>query len=774
MVAAAALAGSCSTTPGINEPRVSSIKGLASPVMLHSGSNLVYLNDYIAPDASIDSADLAEGECTLDRVNRTLSIQQAPRSRRFVKELRVWSNGACYSLPCLLKDEQTLDISIPDKGYKTLQVKGEFNGWNATPLKFSAGTWSYQIVAPRGTYQYCLVANGKEMLDPGNPDRVSNNMGGFNSLARLGDPNGKTPLMITQSFNDESVVISVENGASEVFVFWENYRLPPELITQSLSGIRVAIPRSAQAHARSHLRVWSYNSFGVGNDLLIPLREGKVLDNPATLKRDDMQAQVLYSIMIDRFCNGNTGNDYRLNSPEVLPKADYFGGDLAGVTQKIKSGFFESLGVTTIWLSPIFENPYDAWGQFVDPSTKFSGYHGYWPLYLTKLDPRFGTEEELHELLSEAHRRNLNVILDYVAHHVHINSPLLAQHPDWITPLHLPDGSLNLERWDDQRLTTWFDKHLPTLDLSRPEIAQAVSDSVVFIMKKFAFDGLRYDASKHVDTPFWRMLTQKLKTEIDRPLYQIGETYGSPELIASYVNSGLLNAQFDFNLYDAAVAAFSAQSDLRHLSSVLQQSLSTYGSHNLMGNITGNHDRVRFISFASGDVRFNEDGKRAGWKRNITVSNRVGYSKLALLHAFVFSIPGVPCIYYGDEFGMPGANDPDNRRQMQFGSYQPEEQALLGKVKKLAALRHELLPLSYGDTKVLYSDLHTMVVARCYFGQIVVAAFNAGSEARTLQVRLPEGYDRVQLQGNFGGIFSKNNDELSITLNANSFDLLNN
>ena len=93
----------------------------------------------------------------------------------------------------------------------------------------------------------------------------------------------------------------------------------------------------------------------------------------ALLDRRDFPSQVLYSLMIDRFSNGNPANDSRLDSPQVIDKVDYHGGDMEGIRQKIDEGFFDDLGITTIWISPITQNPYDAWGLNEDPLTKVLG-----------------------------------------------------------------------------------------------------------------------------------------------------------------------------------------------------------------------------------------------------------------------------------------------------------------------------------------------------------------------------------------------------------------
>ena len=165
------------------------------------------------------------------------------------------------------------------------------------------------------------------------------------------------------------------------------------------------------------------------------------------------------------FVDGNKENNRPLNRPDVDPKVDFYGGDVVGISKKIEEGYFNNLGINTIWISPVVKNPEGPYGQWTKtPKTKFSGYHGYWPVALRATDPRFCTESELKQMIDIAHKHHINVFLDYVAHHVHQEHPLVKQKPDWFTPLYLPDGSKNTERWDDYRLTTWFDDFMPTFN----------------------------------------------------------------------------------------------------------------------------------------------------------------------------------------------------------------------------------------------------------------------------------------------------------------------
>lgn len=582
------------------------------------------------------------------------------------------------------------------------------------------------------------------------------------------------PLLYTLGCENDVVKLGCSQQPQQVVALWNNIVLDSALVTMGEGEISVELPQLDGVAKRSYLRVYAFGGDMLFSDILVPLEYGKPLLDVAQVSRHDKQSQVLYSLMIDRFNNGNTANDWKMNSPEVLDIVDYQGGDIKGITQKIEEGFFDSLGITTIWISPITQNPYDAWGQYDDPKTKFSGYHGYWPIYVTALERRFSTPEELREMLRVAHEHNMNVILDYVANHMHINSPTLQAHPDWVTDSITPDGRRNFELWDEFRLTTWFDRHIPSLDLERKEVYEPMTDSAMYWLENYDFDGFRHDACKHIPEVYWRTLTRKIRTEFpDRDLYQIGETYGNTELIGSYLKTGMLDAQFDFNIYHTAIDVLGREGrSMNELDKVIKESLAAYGAHHVMGNISGNHDKARFISLAGGALSFDEDHKYAGWHRTITVGDTaVAYKKLALLEAINLTIPGVPCIYQGDEYGEPGGNDPDNRRMMRFGGYNAQEEDHLAKVKTMTHLRRNSLPLQFGDYLPLYSDDDVLAFARVYMGDVVVVAFNKGMAERELTLELPATLDASQLKAHFGNSLQVNGNQLTVKLQALSFDI---
>ena len=487
---------------------------------------------------------------------------------------------------------------------------------------------------------------------------------------------------------------------------------------------------------RSYLRIYAEDETYLYNDMLLPLEDGKIVTSASRLNRHDQQAQVLYSILIDRFYDGNEENDWKMNSDEVLDIVDYQGGDLAGITAKISEGYFDKLGVNTLWISPITQNPWDAWGLYPFPNgnkydntksyTKFSGYHGYWPLFATKLDDRFGTPDELRTLLDSAHAHNINVILDYVANHMHINSPTLQEHPDWHTDSLLPDGRRNFELWDEARLTTWFDKHIPTLDLEREEVCEQMTDSALYWLENYELDGFRHDACKHIPEGYWRMLGQKIATRWPgREIWMIGETYGSPQLIGSYVKTGMLNAQFDFNVYFTAREALCGYKGMDEVLRNELTSLRTYGAHHTMGNISGNHDQIRFASIAGGAIDIYAYGKEEGWTQEIGIGDaEQAYKRALLLEVLNMTLPGVPCIYQGDEYGEVGGNDPDNRHMMRFETLSLDERNMRNKVAELIHMRRNSMPLLYGDFIPLIDRPDEIIYQRIYLGEKVTVIIN--------------------------------------------------
>jgi glycosidase len=109
------------------------------------------------------------------------------------------------------------------------------------------------------------------------------------------------------------------------------------------------------------------------------------------------------------------------------------------------------------------------------------------------------------------------------------------------------------------------------------------------------------------------------------------------------------------------------------------------------------------------------------------------------LQAFILTTPGIPCIYYGDEIGMPGGNDPDNRRMMKFDNLDSNQTKLKDQVSKLTNLRKTNIALSYGEFVELYASADAYVFARNYFGKTAIVIFSKNNKTQNLEINLPKG-----------------------------------
>ncbi|WP_103663689.1 alpha-amylase family glycosyl hydrolase [Gracilimonas amylolytica] len=767
-------------TAPIDAPHNSEIIGLASPVTLGHDTTQIITADYFKSHSLIDSIHAPAGlDAKLSRDKSTVTLTGSIQDPLDV--LKIWADGYAYDmlLKASNKKQVTITFDPEGKNVSSVKLKGEMNNWNpnAAILERKGEIWETSMIVNEGVYQYVFVVDGVEMPDPDNPNTVSNGMGGTNSVLTAGNPDAERLYLETYDHSGPSVYLKTESPENTI-VFWENYQLETRHQDNMVS---FQIPGNARSMQRSSIRAWTFDENGrVSNDVLIPLNNGWVVESASDLTRKDYHNWNMYFVLIDRFSDGNPSNTRKVDDPDIHPKANYYGGDFAGITQKIEDGYFESIGVNTLWLSPITKNPEGAYGLWDKGgvTTKFSGYHGYWPISSSKLDDRFGTKEEFETLLDVAHENGMSVILDYVANHVHEEHPVYQRNPDWATDLYLPDGSLNTEKWDEYRLTTWFDTFMPTLDFSKEEVIETMTDSALFWVKDFDLDGFRHDATKHIQLEFWRTLTRKIKDSVTIPtgeqIFQIGETYGSRELVASYINSGMLDSQFDFNMYDTGLNTFGQGNTFENLQTQLQESFNYYGYHNLMGYISGNHDKTRFITLTSGEVSWDEDGKLAGWTREIEDPQAFAYKRLSMFHAFNQTIPGIPVTYMGDEYGQPGANDPDNRRWMEFDESELTEPEIANRniFRKLTELRNNEMSLTYGDFRFHTVGEDKLAYSRAYFEDQSIVVFNKADSDQEISLQLRDEFDYTNLKAHFGNDFRVENGRLYVTLPSNTFEIL--
>ncbi|HOK38341.1 MAG TPA: alpha-amylase family glycosyl hydrolase [Bacteroidales bacterium] len=755
------------------------IYGIASVQILNPYSNdtlMVFLEDYIPDFSGIDSIIWNAGEYEIK--DNILLIKENKLNPLSI--INIYKGNDIYSIICktLFKEEVNLEFVPPvTKTYSTVQIAGDFNSWSpqTAAMIFDGSKWYYKLNLDPGVYQYQLVCDGKWINNPNSTDTVPNGIGGYNTALRVAGTCSYDNLFIdTKSFDDESINLEFSDVPDVLLALWQNQLMPIDLKNFNEFIYKIEIPREAQKLERSYIRIYASKDKCFYNDVLIPLHFGKVITDTKLLTREDKHTNILYSLLVDRFCNGRNDNDAPLKDSRVEPRANFNGGDLAGIIKQLNSGYFNNLGISCLWISPIFRNPDEAYKEFPAPNRFYSGYHGYWPISLTQIDPRFGTEQEFKDLVNIAHNNKINVILDFVANHVHEKNPLYKNNPDWATPLNLPDGRKNIRIWEEYRLTTWFDTFLPSWNFEIPEVTDTISNLAIYWLNKYNLDGFRHDATKHIPEVFWRTLTRKIKTNFpEKSIYQIGETFGSRELIGRYVGSGMLDGQFDFNLYfDARNAFANENSDMQTLAASLYASFNQYGFNHLMGNITGNHDLIRFITYADGGVLPGEDDKEAGWKRQIVTKNIESYQKLRNLFCFIMTIPGVPCIYYGDEIGLPGAGDPDNRRMMNFEDLDENQLETKNIVNKLISIRKNNIEFIYGTTRMLESRKGLIIYKRKFFDKESFILINQKNEIESIFIKKNYIEDLGNYVIQFGCSVKNTADDFVFVLKPYSFEII--
>lgn len=738
------------------------IRDLIPPLALISGqTDTVRASDlFYAEDYDLEFLPHPRLQTRYQRENQTLLLRADPDFEGMTL-LGFKYKGTVYHLPVSAEIRQSFTFRYrPAQAPQQLTLFGSFNSWNRSslPLRDEDGDGLYEIRIPLepGRYEYKFFVDGEEVLDPENPDRIPNPFGSFNSVITAAPRHtGKSFLHLLNA--------EITPSETQVFFMYEQENQPESLAKEHLIALldnemlaaeRIQIRGNRITIALENYRLFGERVLRVGasrEGLNTPLQTVRLINGQPAGRAGETSGwddAVIYSIMIDRFFDGDPANTRPVQHPELSPKANFMGGDLQGILDKLQAGYFDSLGVNALWISPVNQNTPNAHREWPEPHRYFSAYHGYWPIHHQKVDERFGSMELLQKLVAEAHRRGMKVLLDFVANHTHIDHPFFQEHRDWYGTLDLPDGRKNIRFWDEFRLTTWFEPFLPSFDyLGSPAALQAMTDNAVWWLKEADLDGFRHDAVKHIPNEFWRELTRKIKQQVDVPgnrkTFQIGETFGGYDLISSYVNNGQLDAQFNFNLFFTARHVFLApEANFSILAEELRKTASVYGMAHRMGNLMDSHDQVRYLAYTDGDISLGDgDAAEIGWNNPPEVDHEQSYEKAQLYLAYLLTIPGLPTLYYGDEIGMTGAADPDNRRMMRFGEQlTPAERRMFREVSRLVKLRREHSALRYGDFQTLYADQNCFAYLRSDFNQRILIALNKSEQPQAVELALPGFY----------------------------------
>jgi neopullulanase len=459
---------------------------------------------------------------------------------------------------------------------------------------------------------------------------------------------------------------------------------------------------------------------------------------------------VIYLIMPDRFANGDPTNDEPADAPGSHDRAKaraYHGGDLRGIREHLD--YLQGLGVTTLWLTPIVKN-----GGAED-------YHGYGAVDLYAVEPHLGNLREYQELVSAAHQQHMKVLFDIVPNHVGPKHPWAAKPPlpDWfhgtaqnhmsVSPpvsgdfygeasSHghdlfetLVDPHAPARLW--RNLTEgWFADVLPDMNTENPVVAQYLMQNAIWWAESSGLDGFRVDTFPYVSRQFWSRWHAGLRRIYPR-LTTIGEVFHPDASVTSFfaggqrrydgIDSGV-GTLFDYPLYFVLRDVLLKGAPVGRIADVLRRD-SLYPRPEELVTFFGNHDVARFAS---------AEGSSA--------------ANLKLAFGLTLTLRGIPEIYYGDEIGMAGGGDPDNRRDFPGGwrddarnafpetGRTREQQELFSYVQALLKLRRAHPGLSSGRLWHLFSDEGLYVFLRDSEEERVLVVFNNLAQPREFQVPL--------------------------------------
>jgi neopullulanase len=461
---------------------------------------------------------------------------------------------------------------------------------------------------------------------------------------------------------------------------------------------------------------------------------------------------VVYLIMPDRFANGDPTNDEPAEAPGSHDRSKaraYHGGDLRGVREHLD--YLKDLGVTTIWLTPVVKN-----GAAED-------YHGYGAVDLYAVDPHLGTLREYQELVTAAHQLHMKVLFDIVPNHVGPGHPWVTNPPltDWfhgtvqhhsnssavrlgsfygetkqqaaghdsfevLTDPHAPHGL-------SRGLTDgWFFGVLPDLNTENPIVAQYLLENAIWWAEASGLDGYRVDTFPYVSRLFWsrwnaglRRIYPRLTTigEVFHPDVSVTAFFGGGQKRFDGIDSGVTTL-FDYPMYFALRDVLLHEVSAGKLADILRQD-SLYVRPDLLVTFFGNHDVARFAGMGGSSA-----------------------DKLRLAFGLTLTLRGIPQLYYGDEIGMMGGEDPDNRRDFPGGwsedsrnvfteaGRSAEQQETFVYVQSLLRLRRGHPALSGGRLWDLTADETGCVFLREAEEERILVAFNSSGKMREFRITL--------------------------------------
>lgn len=609
-----------------------------------------------------------------------------------------WSERSC-----------SMTITYRNEGAPTsVKLAGDFTDWGTGALDMAsvgAATFSITLaplpnLAPGTLHAYKFIVDGNWVLDEHAPYRKFD--GEFVNSAFLmpdceGGPEIRTGRMTTTwegTAGSAAVHLAIAvatDGAPpvEVLATLDGNPLPAGSVTFDATNgsFDLSFPELAAGKHRLALRAADASQ-----------RAAMPVDLPFWIEPAsfDYRDGPLYMIMLDRYANGDRTNDSSAGMGNDGYPGDWHGGDLQGALAVLESGYFERLGVRTIWLSPVNQQIDGAWAGRPGDYHQYAGYHGYWPIKAREVDARIGGDAALRAFVDEAHRRGIRVLIDLINNQVHQQHEYVTAHPEWFRDTLPPDPAADTCicgtggcGWSDVPFTCLFNDYLPDINWRVPGAEAQFIDDAIYWLSEFDLDGFRVDAVKHVEPNAIFNLRAALARRFEQGgarIFLVGETavgegdtynfFGQQfangyEWVDSYIGANALDGQFDFPSFNKLGGFLGGSMTYNAFeTNVVRQFEERYKAFGTNVRFLGAQDSARMASGAANDTaagcKWAADCTLPPAEYNDTDTGPYAYTYPLMKRALtiLFTLPGIPFLYMGDEIATPGGNDPDNRRDM--------------------------------------------------------------------------------------------------------------
>ena len=480
-----------------------------------------------------------------------------------------------------------------------------------------------------------------------------------------------------------------------------------------------------------------------GMQITIPERVGGLFQvtvhSPDTASPDWIKGGVIYHVFVDRF---KQGGELRLKpgaifrddwggSPEYLPDEegvlrsnDFFGGDIQGIIDELP--YLEQLGVTCIFLSPVFEAESN---------------HKYDTADFLKIDSAFGGCDAFEKLCSDAGERGMKVILDGVFNHVGADSIYFNKYGKYEQPGAYQGEQSPWYGWftfrENGKYDSWWGiEQLPALNKLNENYSDFIcgEDGVIAHWTKKGVSGWRLDVVDELPDAFLYPLCRAIKRERSDAMI-VGEVWEdasnkvSYDVRRRYLLGGQLDSVTNYPLRDAIIACI-RDSDAENLADTMARLTLNYPDsivHSNM-NVLGSHDTERILTALSGVDKPDTRGAMESFRLD-EAQLAVAKRRLKLAATLQFTLPGVPCVYYGDEAGLEGWTDPFNRRCYPWGS---EDNKLIEWYRTISKLRREHACFKDGRYELVQAHDGVFAFVRGAGNERVLVAVNSSISDRNI------------------------------------------